>query len=142
MGVLDFWPESRAGGILNCMGVARSEVPTRLRRKVCLDCGYRGRELQGLRGESTFICPRCLADLYSRPPRTYAEMEGLEEAVGGLAEPALPVWFAAAAERRRHSRPRTLAGRLLLGLSLPVAAIVTGVRTCLGWTGRVGPRQS
>lgn len=48
---------------------------------MCLDCGYRGRELQGERILVTFTCPSCQADLYARPARSYAEMEGLEQGV-------------------------------------------------------------
>lgn len=43
---------------------------------MCLSCGYRGRHIQGQRGLITFQCPSCGEDLYARPPRSYAEMEG------------------------------------------------------------------
>ena len=45
--------------------------------RCCLTCGYRGRELQGRRGQERLICPQCRQDLYVRPARSYAEMEGL-----------------------------------------------------------------
>lgn len=47
--------------------------------RCCLTCGYRGRELQGRRGQDRLVCPRCRQDLYARPIRSYAEMEGLSE---------------------------------------------------------------
>jgi hypothetical protein len=42
--------------------------------KACLACGYRGPSLQGR--TRAVRCPSCGADLYSRPPRSYAELEG------------------------------------------------------------------
>lgn len=47
---------------------------------MCLGCGFDGPELQGERGSLTFVCPGCSADLYARPARSYAEMEGFVEA--------------------------------------------------------------
>jgi hypothetical protein len=42
-----------------------------------LYCGFSGEAVQP--GPSqVFTCPRCLGDLYARPVRSYAEMEGLE----------------------------------------------------------------
>ena len=46
----------------------------RLLTKACLACGYRGPSLQGR--ARAVRCPSCGADLYSRPPRSYAELEG------------------------------------------------------------------
>ncbi len=46
---------------------------------MCLGCGFDGPELQGERGSLTFVCPGCDADLYARPARSYAEMEGFVE---------------------------------------------------------------
>ncbi len=57
----------------------REALPSRLMKKTCLSCGYHGRALQGERGLSVYQCPACQADLYARPPRSYAEMEGLTE---------------------------------------------------------------
>lgn len=49
----------------------------RLSKRMCLSCGYDGLELQ--RGQpSCWTCPECHADLYSRPPRSYAELEGFQ----------------------------------------------------------------
>lgn len=46
----------------------------RLLLRRCLDCGYDGPQLHGGRID---LCPRCGCDLQKRPPRSYAEMEGL-----------------------------------------------------------------
>jgi hypothetical protein len=58
----------------------RLELPARLQARACLRCGYRGPELQGDQGERTYTCPACAEDLYTRPPRSYVELEGLDEA--------------------------------------------------------------
>ena len=57
----------------------RPALTVDLDRRLCLRCGYRGRLLQGDRGRSTFTCPSCSCDLYARPPKSYAELEGLHE---------------------------------------------------------------
>lgn len=57
--------------------------PAYLTDRCCLTCGYRGRELQGRRGQERLVCPQCRQDLYARPARTYAEMEGLAAPVAG-----------------------------------------------------------
>jgi predicted RNA-binding Zn-ribbon protein involved in translation (DUF1610 family) len=54
-------------------------TPSRKQLKTCLNCGHDGPELQGERGHALFVCPCCGQDLYARPPRSYAEMEGLDE---------------------------------------------------------------
>lgn len=46
---------------------------------MCLACGYDGRIIQAGRSDPAWQCPQCGADLYARPPRSYAEMEGLED---------------------------------------------------------------
>lgn len=43
-------------------------------RRRCVYCGYAGMAIQ--LGAETVACPSCGGDLYSRPPRTYLEMEG------------------------------------------------------------------
>lgn len=58
------------------MPLAYQDVPARLRQRCCLICGYDGPELQGDTAEGTYRCPACDADLYARPPRSYAELEG------------------------------------------------------------------
>ncbi len=47
---------------------------------MCLSCGYRGPDLQGERAIEVLRCPDCGEDLYSRPARSYHEMEGFVEA--------------------------------------------------------------
>ncbi len=47
--------------------------------RICRACGYGGRELQR-RHLTQYFCPRCGCDLYARPPRSYAEMEGFAPA--------------------------------------------------------------
>jgi predicted RNA-binding Zn-ribbon protein involved in translation (DUF1610 family) len=63
----------------------RLALPARLQARTCLRCGYRGPELQGDQGERTYTCPACAEDLYTRPARSYAELEGLDEASPWLA---------------------------------------------------------
>lgn len=41
-------------------------------------CGYRGPEVQRGYPIEVFVCPSCACDLYARPPRSYAEMEGVD----------------------------------------------------------------
>jgi predicted RNA-binding Zn-ribbon protein involved in translation (DUF1610 family) len=57
---------------------------SRKQLKTCLNCGHDGPELQGERGQALFVCPCCGQDLYARPPRSYAEMEGLDDEHWGL----------------------------------------------------------
>lgn len=64
-------------------GMARLAHPRRasITDRMCLACGYRGPELQPADTDGcvpgVFECPCCRADLYARPARSYAEMEGL-----------------------------------------------------------------
>jgi predicted RNA-binding Zn-ribbon protein involved in translation (DUF1610 family) len=67
------------------MAQAHKAIRVEHERKMCLSCGYRGRILQGERGLITFQCPSCGCDLYARPPRSYAELEGFV-----VPEPARP----------------------------------------------------
>jgi len=46
---------------------------------MCLCCGHTGPELQGTSASSVLVCPACGEALYARPPRSYAELEGLAE---------------------------------------------------------------
>jgi hypothetical protein len=61
------------------MRAVHTRMPEHLQTRECLRCGYRGPELQSERPEPPLICPACGEDLYSRPPRSYAELEGLED---------------------------------------------------------------
>ncbi len=51
---------------------------------MCLSCGYAGATLQGDPGDTALVCPSCAEDLYARPPRSYAEMEGLLDDVPSM----------------------------------------------------------
>lgn len=46
-----------------------------LHRRQCVACGYSGRFVE--RPGQTH-CPKCACDFAERPPRSYAEMEGLD----------------------------------------------------------------
>lgn len=64
------------------MASVRHDTVDRLTQRVCLACGYRGPELQSGYPVEVFVCPVCACDLYARPPRSYAEMEGVGVAPG------------------------------------------------------------
>jgi len=51
-------------------------APDRLQKRMCLSCGKSDPSLQGESGLHVYECPSCGADLYARPARSYAEMEG------------------------------------------------------------------
>jgi len=60
--------------------------PERMTRRRCVRCGYGGSALQRAGGRSgsgprsvLLTCPKCQQDLYTRPARSYAELEGFEE---------------------------------------------------------------
>ena len=69
------------------MRAVRTHAPERLQIRSCLRCGYRGPELQGERVEQYLLCPSCGEDLCSRPPRSYSELEGLDEGVAWMEWP-------------------------------------------------------
>ncbi|MCA9312282.1 MAG: hypothetical protein KDA21_13795 [Phycisphaerales bacterium] len=83
----------------------REALPSRLTKKTCLSCGYHGRALQGERGLSVYQCPACDADLYARPPRSYAEMEGLLESDVPVPSGARTLVVRLEGGRRRHAWP-------------------------------------
>lgn len=71
----------RAGGAAYIPGMPRVHPGrSRLMVRMCPRCGYDGAEMQGEAGRRRYECPLCRGDLYTRPPRSYAEMEGLEVA--------------------------------------------------------------
>jgi len=72
----------------NDMASVKEIVLPPLERRVCLTCGYRGAELQREGSAAAFVCPRCGQDLYTRPARSYAEMEGLSIAGREVMDPA------------------------------------------------------
>ncbi len=99
---------------------------------MCLDCGFDGAELQGERGTMTFVCPTCGADLYARPARSYAEMEGFcaprESPGAGRWAPACAAPERCSA-RARPSRPapsvRAVALAWVIGLLAFAGATLT-----------------
>lgn len=94
-------------------------------RRRCLNCGFGGRSIQGADDCRRFRCPRCDADLYARPPRSYAEMEGLELAPddAGRADPVRRAATPSAATRTFVTAERGLVVlAVLLGAVVIVAA--------------------
>jgi len=103
------------------MTIASQEVPAHRKQRCCLVCGYDGPELQGELRDLTYRCPACDADLYARPPRSYAELEGFvlapDERAGeglGAAHPAevkarrsIPLWLAGLLSRLRRPARRS-----------------------------------
>lgn len=109
------------------LAMARAQpqaIRTDLERKMCLACGHRGRHLQGEKGLITFQCPNCGADLYSRPPRSYAELEGFVApvtrriAVSNPPRPLLP----APVKRRARLLERLLVWSIALTLGVITSA--------------------
>lgn len=90
-----------------------SPIPVRLSRRMCLSCGYDGAVIQSDHRESGWLCPHCHADLYARPPRSYADLEGLDDTV--TSPRAVRQLLLREAERHRGGwgvRNRDAAGRL------------------------------
>lgn len=113
----------------------------RIDRRICLYCGHDGRSLQGDRGLEVFRCPSCGGDLYSRPPRTYAEMELLEADEPGLCETGSTSGPIIGGRSDRTESLRRL-GRALeraLILSMMLVLVILGAVVALGAAaGRVG----
>ena len=63
--------------------------PSHLTRRLCRSCGYSGEDLQQPDAGPVFCCPSCGADLYARPPRSYAEMELLVPVSASKPAPAV-----------------------------------------------------
>lgn len=101
---------------------------------MCLSCGHTGAELQPTHRASQFVyeCPCCGADLYARPPRSYAEMEGIEPAAarsrtrprGDAAAAAAP--GSACMTQRRSRLWRALEFAVAAMLAVAAAAVLTG----------------
>ena len=82
--------------------------------KTCLACGYRGPSLQG--PDRAVRCPSCGEDHYSRPPRSYAELEGfipVEETDDLTAHPS-----------RRPSRKQRLQHTRVFAVRVMVMALI------------------
>jgi hypothetical protein len=93
------------------------------RTPMCLYCGFRHAALAAPGSAAALRCPCCQADLYARPPRSYADLEGLTDLL-----PPPPTSLA--------SRAAAAASRLARGLfalsSLIVMALLGAVRRRLG----------
>lgn len=95
---------------------------------MCLVCGFRGPEMQGPLSLVKYRCPSCQADLYARPPRSYAQMEGLEAASAPIERARLEEWAARLlrVERRRARRRRAaLVASLISGAA--ILSVVIGL---------------
>lgn len=110
------------------MAQANKAIRVEHERKMCLACGYRGRILQGERGLITFQCPSCGCDLYARPPRSYAELEGFVVPAPAR-HPILAIPATARPHNRRRRAHRGLIAERLLAVSI---GITLGVATTGG----------
>lgn len=99
-------------------------APPRLQRRLCPSCGYHGRELQGERGQRTFVCPACHCDLYARPARSYAEMEGFVEPTRPVSFDRLSRLIANTVETRPSRRKRLLRAAGLVSLTFALAGVM------------------
>lgn len=99
------------------MPLLRRAPASRLDERLCLSCGYRGPDLQGWRGMAALRCPDCGEDLYSRPPRSYREMEGLTDESEPSAEVPPPVTLPPLSWPRRLLRRAASLARRVLGRS-------------------------
>ncbi|MBL0926152.1 MAG: hypothetical protein IBJ11_00680 [Phycisphaerales bacterium] len=95
---------------------------------MCLGCGYQGRELRAGAELSTFLCPRCGEDWYARPPRSYAELEGLGpvsvDLPPAVATRRLDATRLRAFEQRRRRATAVIRGAAVFFLALGLAALV------------------
>jgi len=109
------------------MSALRHATPARVDRKMCLGCGFDGAELQGHLAHVRYQCPSCGHDLYARPPRSYAEMEGLSPAPRQARSTRMEEWavrlMAIEAEQRR-SRRRAIAGACTIGVALVFCLLI------------------
>ena len=54
----------------------RAKDLSRLHQRQCVSCGYAGRFVDRP-GQAS--CPRCACDFAARPPKSYAEREGIDQ---------------------------------------------------------------
>ena len=108
------------------MNTVRSGIHVTLRIRHCVCCGYAGPELQGDTAVVHFQCPSCAADLYARPPRSYYEMEGFDEAEA-LAGAAAPVDLPKDAVRFMGLAETCVLGAITLLVVTFMAAHVVGL---------------
>jgi hypothetical protein len=105
----------------------RARDLSRLHQRQCVACGYAGRFVDRP-GQAN--CPRCSCDFAERPPKSYAEMEGIDQleppakrrALRGADDPPAREW------RMVERWLLVLFGVVAIGVSvfaLGLAAIVT-----------------
>lgn len=102
---------------------------------MCLSCGFDGRSLQSEHRETGWVCPRCGTDLYSRPPRSYADLEGLSDssrlfAAEAAAHEIMVLQNQRAARASRRERAMLAIGLMALAVvaaGLLAAGVVIGV---------------
>lgn len=91
----------------------RVVVTSPLVQRVCLSCGYRGDEIQVSGERAAYRCPKCGQDLYARPPRSYAEMEGLQVQLVPIARVGSGDAGPDGSGRRRRAARLTLISRII-----------------------------
>ena len=100
---------------------------------MCLSCGYEGDELQGPLSAIRYRCPSCQTDLYARPPRSYAQMEGLPTRARIGEGVRIEVWadrlIALERERRKSRRWAATVFGLITGAAL--GAVIIGAAALL-----------
>lgn len=90
--------------------------------KTCLACGYRGPALQG--PDRALRCPGCGTDLYSRPPRSYAELEGFLPAEDMESAPSIPSAKRVRDIRLQHARTFTVRVMVMALIITPPLVVV------------------
>ncbi|MFG0331509.1 MAG: hypothetical protein ACF8PN_16600 [Phycisphaerales bacterium] len=95
-------------------------------RRICPQCGYDGREANqpGFPGGPTG-CPACGCDWDERPPRSYAEMEGLAPD---------PDRMIAELEEEEQTRAHGFERALALGFATLIATVIVGHAGYLVWS--------
>lgn len=110
-------------------------MPARLQRKMCLSCGFDGRAIQDDHRTTGWFCPRCSADLYARPPRSYADLEALSDSNPAHVDAPQPVIARVTINRHSDSkgasRERPRWARLSIALGLLLMALGVGVLLAL-----------
>jgi len=86
-------------------------IQDRLLQRRCVACGHDGDDIRS--GDHTH-CPACNCDLHLRPPRSYAEMEGL------VGQP-----LTIDAPRRRAARDPRLARRWVIFLGFTMLVMLS-----------------
>lgn len=90
------------------MNIAGPALLPWMHTRVCLRCGHDGPEMQVDIASAPVACPRCGQDLWARPARSYAEMEGLSATV----HPRTPAALAEVNVEEPGLGMRSLLGRL------------------------------